>query len=115
MKQTAKILVVDDERPVRMMLEAALRAQGYRVQVAESGEAQDAGGIPRHKHRVTVGDSPTPPLEAVLERHGVIRVNGSGTSDNLVINGKYPDQIRLDRIHDLHWTLPQALPSLATV
>ena len=38
MKQSAKILVVDDERPVRMMLEAALRAQGYRVQVAESGE-----------------------------------------------------------------------------
>ncbi|HWQ14656.1 MAG TPA: response regulator transcription factor [Roseiflexaceae bacterium] len=37
MKQPAKILVVDDERPVRMMLEAALRAQGYRVQCAVSG------------------------------------------------------------------------------
>lgn len=37
MKQSAKILVVDDERPVRMMLEAALRAQGYRVQCAVSG------------------------------------------------------------------------------
>jgi DNA-binding response OmpR family regulator len=37
MKQPAKILVVDDERPVRMMLEAALRAQGYRVQCAGSG------------------------------------------------------------------------------
>ncbi|MFO7170367.1 MAG: response regulator, partial [Chloroflexota bacterium] len=37
MKQPAKILVVDDERPVRMMLEAALRAQGYRVQCAASG------------------------------------------------------------------------------
>jgi DNA-binding response OmpR family regulator len=37
MKQPAKILVVDDERPVRMMLEAALRAQGYRVQCAANG------------------------------------------------------------------------------
>jgi DNA-binding response OmpR family regulator len=37
MKQPAKILVVDDERPVRVMLEAALRAQGYRVQCAASG------------------------------------------------------------------------------
>jgi DNA-binding response OmpR family regulator len=37
MKQSGKILVVDDERPVRMMLEAALRAQGYRVQCAGSG------------------------------------------------------------------------------
>jgi two-component system KDP operon response regulator KdpE len=39
MKQPAKILVVDDERPVRMMLEAALRAQGYRVQCAGNGTA----------------------------------------------------------------------------
>ncbi|MEN9936357.1 MAG: hypothetical protein RLZZ387_2936 [Chloroflexota bacterium] len=37
MKQPAKILVVDDERPVRMMLEAALRAQSYRVECAVSG------------------------------------------------------------------------------
>ncbi len=37
MKQPAKILVVDDERPVRMMLEAALRAQGYRVECAANG------------------------------------------------------------------------------
>lgn len=37
MKQAAKILVVDDERSVRLMLEAALRAQGYRVQSAVSG------------------------------------------------------------------------------
>lgn len=37
MMQAAKILVVDDERSVRMMLEAALRAQGYRVQCAASG------------------------------------------------------------------------------
>jgi DNA-binding response OmpR family regulator len=41
MRQPATILVVDDERAVRMMLEAALRAQGYRVQTAASGaEAQ---------------------------------------------------------------------------
>ncbi len=39
MRQAAKILVVDDERSVRMMLEAALRAQGYRVQCADSGGA----------------------------------------------------------------------------
>lgn len=39
MKQAAKILVVDDERAVRMMLEAALRAQGYRVQCAANGAA----------------------------------------------------------------------------
>jgi two-component system KDP operon response regulator KdpE len=37
MRQPAKILVVDDERSVRMMLETALRAQGYRVQSAASG------------------------------------------------------------------------------
>ncbi|HEX9371184.1 MAG TPA: response regulator transcription factor [Roseiflexaceae bacterium] len=37
MRQPATILIVDDERAVRMMLEAALRAQGYRVQVAASG------------------------------------------------------------------------------
>ena len=37
MRQPATILVVDDERVVRMMLEAALRAQGYRVQSAGSG------------------------------------------------------------------------------
>ena len=37
MRQPAKILVVDDERAVRMMLEAALRAQGYRVGCASSG------------------------------------------------------------------------------
>jgi DNA-binding response OmpR family regulator len=38
-KQQAKILVVDDERTVRLMLETALRAQGYRVQTAASGRA----------------------------------------------------------------------------
>lgn len=37
MIQPARILVVDDERTVRMMLETALRAQGYRVQCAASG------------------------------------------------------------------------------
>lgn len=42
MKQSAHILVVDDERPVRMMLEAALRAQGYRVQCADSGASAKA-------------------------------------------------------------------------
>jgi DNA-binding response OmpR family regulator len=36
-KQAAKILVVDDERTVRLMLETALRAQGYRVHAAASG------------------------------------------------------------------------------
>jgi DNA-binding response OmpR family regulator len=42
MRQPAQILVVDDERAVRMMLETALRAQGYRVQCAASGhEARD--------------------------------------------------------------------------
>lgn len=35
--KTAKILVVDDERSVRLMLEAALRAQGYRVETCASG------------------------------------------------------------------------------
>ena len=37
MTQPATILVVDDERSVRMMLEAALRAQGYKIEVAASG------------------------------------------------------------------------------
>jgi DNA-binding response OmpR family regulator len=37
MRQPARILVVDDERAVRMMLETALRAQGYRVQSAGNG------------------------------------------------------------------------------
>lgn len=37
MGQPARILVVDDERSVRMMLEAALRAQGYRISCAASG------------------------------------------------------------------------------
>jgi two-component system KDP operon response regulator KdpE len=37
MRQPATILVVDDERAVRMMLEAALRAQGYRVHSAATG------------------------------------------------------------------------------
>ena len=37
MRQSARILVVDDERSVRMMLETALRAQGYRVQSAANG------------------------------------------------------------------------------
>jgi two-component system KDP operon response regulator KdpE len=37
MRQPAKILVVDDERSVRVMLEAALRAQGYRVSCAATG------------------------------------------------------------------------------
>jgi DNA-binding response OmpR family regulator len=42
MRQPARILVVDDERSVRMMLETALRAQGYRVQSAATGrEARD--------------------------------------------------------------------------
>jgi DNA-binding response OmpR family regulator len=36
-KQAAKILVVDDERTVRLMLETALRAQGYKVNVAANG------------------------------------------------------------------------------
>jgi two-component system KDP operon response regulator KdpE len=39
MKQAAKILVVDDERTVRLMLETALRAQGYRVQTAANGQS----------------------------------------------------------------------------
>ena len=39
MRQPAKILVVDDERSVRMMLEAALRAQGYRVTCVANGAA----------------------------------------------------------------------------
>lgn len=39
MRQSATILVVDDERAVRMMLEAALRAQGHRIQAAASGNA----------------------------------------------------------------------------
>jgi DNA-binding response OmpR family regulator len=39
MKQPAKILVVDDERSVRIMLETALRAHGYRVETAENGAA----------------------------------------------------------------------------
>lgn len=37
MRQQATILVVDDERSVRMMLEAALRAQGHRIFCAASG------------------------------------------------------------------------------
>ena len=37
MSQTARILIVDDEPAVRVMLEAALRPQGYRVEVAGSG------------------------------------------------------------------------------
>lgn len=37
MREPAKILVIDDERPVRMMLETALRAQNYRVCTAASG------------------------------------------------------------------------------
>jgi len=42
MRQSARILVIDDERSGRMMLETALRAQGYRVQSAASGrEARD--------------------------------------------------------------------------
>jgi len=42
MRQPATLLVVDDERAVRMMLEAALRAQGYRVQSAGScGDARE--------------------------------------------------------------------------
>ena len=45
MRQPATILVVDDERAVRMMLEAALRAQGYRVQsVGSGGEARELLG-----------------------------------------------------------------------
>jgi two-component system KDP operon response regulator KdpE len=39
MKQPAKILVVDDERTVRLMLETALRAQGYRVHTAANGRS----------------------------------------------------------------------------
>jgi two-component system KDP operon response regulator KdpE len=42
MRQPARILVVDDERAVRLMLEMALRAQGYRVHSAANGhEARD--------------------------------------------------------------------------
>ncbi len=37
MKQPAKILVVDDERTVRLMLDAALRAHGHRIETAGSG------------------------------------------------------------------------------
>ncbi|MDW8214953.1 MAG: response regulator, partial [Roseiflexaceae bacterium] len=37
MKQPGKILVVDDERAVRIMLETALRAHGYRVETAANG------------------------------------------------------------------------------
>ena len=37
MRQPATILVVDDERSVRMMLEAALRAQGYKIEAASNG------------------------------------------------------------------------------
>ncbi len=37
MSQPANILIVDDEPSVRVMLEAALRAQGYRVQSAANG------------------------------------------------------------------------------
>jgi len=37
MRQPATILVVDDERSVRMMLEAALRAQGYKIELASNG------------------------------------------------------------------------------
>lgn len=39
MRQPATILVVDDERAVRMMLEAALRVQGYKIEAAPSGSA----------------------------------------------------------------------------
>jgi len=38
MSQASAILVVDDERAVRMMLETALRSQGYRVHGAASGQ-----------------------------------------------------------------------------
>lgn len=42
MSQSARILVVDDEPSVRVMLEAALRPQGYRVDCVGSGrEALD--------------------------------------------------------------------------
>jgi DNA-binding response OmpR family regulator len=37
MRQPATILVVDDERSVRMMLEAALRVQGYKIELASNG------------------------------------------------------------------------------
>lgn len=37
MTTSAQILIVDDEPAVRMMLEAALRSHGYRVQSAASG------------------------------------------------------------------------------
>ncbi|HNP71628.1 MAG TPA: response regulator transcription factor [Kouleothrix sp.] len=39
MRQPATILIVDDERAVRMMLEAALRAQGHKIEVAANGAA----------------------------------------------------------------------------
>lgn len=39
MRQSFTVLVVDDEQAVRMMLEAALRAQGYKIQSAASGSA----------------------------------------------------------------------------
>src|SRR5579859_4837716 len=38
MSQPVRILVVDDEPAVRMMLEATLRAQGYRVDALASGQ-----------------------------------------------------------------------------
>ena len=42
MNQTARILVVDDEPSVRVMLEAALRGHGYRVQSVATGRDAQA-------------------------------------------------------------------------
>ena len=35
----SRVLVVDDERPILRALDANLRARGYEVDLAESGEA----------------------------------------------------------------------------
>jgi two-component system nitrogen regulation response regulator NtrX len=35
----AKVLIVDDEGPIRQVLSATLRDEGYRVELAENGEA----------------------------------------------------------------------------
>ena len=37
--QPARVLVVDDEPQIRRFLEISLRAQGYQVEVAETGQA----------------------------------------------------------------------------
>ncbi len=39
MSTPARILVIDDEPQIRRFLDISLRAQGYRVETAENGEA----------------------------------------------------------------------------